>query len=82
MQFKSALKEESSKEEQKDYMRNAGSIVSRILCGVKNAMSNLQHAPFIGPKSLNGGEVIISEGTRISIAAPFSNSLASYAYHI
>ncbi|OAL51493.1 hypothetical protein IQ07DRAFT_620291 [Pyrenochaeta sp. DS3sAY3a] len=61
MQFKYALKEESSGEEKKDYMLNAGSTMTRIIGGVKGAITNLQHVSYIGPKSLNGGEVIISK---------------------
>lgn len=36
--------------------------MSRVLGGIKGAMGNLQHTPYIGPKSLNGGEVIIAAG--------------------
>lgn len=43
-------------------MRDAGGTVSRILGGVKGALGNLQHTAYIGPKSLNGGEVVIDAG--------------------
>lgn len=71
MQFKYALKEESSGEEKKDYMLNAGSTMTRIIGGVKGAIINLQHVSYIGPKSLNGGEVVISKGEYTCVGARF-----------
>lgn len=82
MQFKSVLKEESSGDKQRNYMRNAGGIVRRIIGGVKSAVSNLQHTSYIDPRSLNGVEVISSEGkqafpqtTSDSISCPTLNIL-------
>jgi hypothetical protein len=60
--FKSNLAEAKSGEEQKDYMRNAGSAVARIWGGIKGALGTLQYVNSVGPKALNGGEVIISAG--------------------
>jgi hypothetical protein len=46
-------------------MRNAGSAMSRIWGGIKGAVSSIQHVNHVGPKALNGGEVIISAGKLI-----------------
>jgi hypothetical protein len=43
-------------------MQNAGSAVSRLFWGIKGALSELQHTAYIGPKALNGGEVVIAAG--------------------
>lgn len=43
-------------------MKDAGTAMSRIFGGIKGALGNLQHTPYIGPKALNGGELIISSG--------------------
>ncbi len=43
-------------------MQDAGTAMSRIFGGIKGALGNIQHTPYIGPKALNGGEVIISAG--------------------
>jgi hypothetical protein len=43
-------------------MRNAGSTVSRVLGGIKGALGSLQHINSVGPKALNGGEVVLSAG--------------------
>jgi hypothetical protein len=58
--FKSNLSEGSG--EQKDYMRDAGSMMSRVFGGIKGALGNLQHVNQTGPKALNGGEIVISAG--------------------
>jgi hypothetical protein len=60
--FKSNLAEGKSGDEQRDYMRGAGSTVARIWGGVKGALGNLQHVNSVGPKALNGGEVVIDAG--------------------
>lgn len=49
-------------EDKKDYMQDAGTAMSRIFGGIKGALGNLQHTSYIGPKALNGGEVIIGAG--------------------
>ncbi|KAI4914708.1 hypothetical protein J4E90_004740 [Alternaria incomplexa] len=59
-QFKSNLAEGKAGDEQRDYMRNAGSTMSRIFGGIKGALGNLQHVNSVGPKALNGGEVVLS----------------------
>lgn len=41
--------------------------MSRLFGGIKGALGNLQHTPYIGPKGLNGGEMIISAGNCESI---------------
>lgn len=43
-------------------MRDAGSAASRIWGGIKGAVASIQHVNQVGPKALNGGEVIISAG--------------------
>ncbi|RYN60279.1 hypothetical protein AA0118_g6468 [Alternaria tenuissima] len=58
--FKSNLAEGKAGDEQRDYMRNAGSTMSRIFGGIKGALGNLQHVNSVGPKALNGGEVVLS----------------------
>ncbi|CAN9160812.1 unnamed protein product [Alternaria alternata] len=58
--FKSNLAEGKAGNEQRDYMRNAGSTMSRIFGGIKGALGNLQHVNSVGPKALNGGEVVLS----------------------
>ncbi|RMZ69612.1 Thioredoxin AAED1 [Pyrenophora seminiperda CCB06] len=57
--FKSALTEGKG-DEKRDYMRNEGSAMSRVWGGIKGALGSLQHVTYVGPKALNGGEVIIS----------------------
>ncbi|KAI2486204.1 AhpC-TSA-2 domain containing protein [Pyrenophora tritici-repentis] len=58
--FKSALKEGKAGDEQRDYMRNEGSAMSRVWGGIKGALGTLQHVTYVGPKALNGGEMILS----------------------
>lgn len=65
--FKSALREQGEGEEKKDYMQNAGTAMSRIFGGIKAALGNLQHTAYIGPKALNGGEMIITAGKYFGI---------------
>lgn len=43
-------------------MQDAGGTVSRIVGGIKGALGNLQHTAYIGPKSLNGGEMVVGAG--------------------
>lgn len=62
LKFNSCLAEEKSGEEKRDYMRDAGSTVVRIWGGIKGAMGHLEHTSYVGPKSLNGGEVVIGAG--------------------
>lgn len=69
MKFKSGLKEAGEGEAKKDYMKDAGSAMNRIFGGIKGALGNLQHTPYIGPKSLNGGELIISSGMYLETPA-------------
>jgi hypothetical protein len=66
--FKSNLAEGNSDDGQKDYMRNAGSTTSRIWGGIKGALGSLQHINYVGPKALNGGEVVISAGKLLAYA--------------
>lgn len=63
LKFKSGLKEAGEGEEKRDYMKDAGTAMNRIFGGIKGALGNLQHTMYIGPKALNGGELIISRGT-------------------
>ncbi|KAI8942919.1 hypothetical protein NX059_000958 [Plenodomus lindquistii] len=60
--FKSNLSMGVTGDEQRDYMRNAGSAMSRIWGGITYQLGNLQHLNDMGPKSLNGGELILSAG--------------------
>ena len=43
-------------------MRNEGSAMARVWGGIKGALGSLQHLNHVGPKALNGGEVVISAG--------------------
>lgn len=43
-------------------MKTAGGTATRIIQGVKGALGNLQHTSYIGPKTLNGGEVVVGAG--------------------
>ncbi|KAL5440005.1 hypothetical protein PMIN06_009783, partial [Paraphaeosphaeria minitans] len=56
LKFKSGLKEGTVK---RDYMPDTGGRVGRIVGEIKGALGNLQHTAYIGPKSLNGGEVVV-----------------------
>lgn len=47
-------------------MKDQGSYVSRVMGGVKGALSDLGNLSNVGPKSQNGGEVIISAGECLS----------------
>ncbi|OAL03204.1 hypothetical protein IQ06DRAFT_125291 [Phaeosphaeriaceae sp. SRC1lsM3a] len=58
--FKSNLAEGKDGDEQRDYMKNAGSTVGRIWGGIKGALGHLEHVNYVGPKALNGGEAVIS----------------------
>jgi len=62
LKFNSCLAEERSGEEKRDYMRDAGGTVARIWGGIKGAMGHLEHMSYVGPKSLNGGEIVIGAG--------------------
>ena len=61
LNFNSNLAVEKSGEEKRDYMRDAGSTVARIWGGIKGAMGHLEHTGYVGPKSLNGGEIVIDD---------------------
>jgi hypothetical protein len=61
LKFKSTLSEGDGKDP-RDYMSDQGGAVARWLGGMKAALSSVQQLPYIGPKSQNGGEVIISAG--------------------
>jgi hypothetical protein len=43
-------------------MRDAGSTAARIWGGIKGALGHLEHVNYVGPKALNGGEVLVSAG--------------------
>ena len=48
-------------------MRNAGSTMARIWGGIKYGLGNIGQLNNVGPKSLNGGEVVISAGELFGI---------------
>ncbi|KAF1353074.1 hypothetical protein EJ07DRAFT_134911 [Lizonia empirigonia] len=73
--FKSALREQGDGEEKKDYMQNAGTAMSRIFGGIKAALGNLQHTTYIGPKALNGGEMIITADGRCEYMYRMQNTV-------
>jgi hypothetical protein len=60
--FKSNLAEGKAGDEKRDYMRDAGGAMSRVWGGIKGALGHLEHINSVGPKALNGGEVIVSAG--------------------
>jgi hypothetical protein len=43
-------------------MRGAGSAMNRFWGGVRAALGHLEHVNSVGPKALNGGEVVLSAG--------------------
>jgi len=51
---------EAKKGQEKDYMKNEGTYWSRVWKGIRVASSHLEHVNAVGPKSQNGGEVVIS----------------------
>ncbi|EAT86864.1 hypothetical protein SNOG_05800 [Parastagonospora nodorum SN15] len=57
--FKSNLSQGDGSEP-RDYMRDAGGAVARWFSGITAALGSLQNLPYVGPKSQNGGEVILS----------------------
>ncbi|KAJ4985197.1 hypothetical protein SVAN01_09333 [Stagonosporopsis vannaccii] len=73
--FKSALKEAVNDEGKKDYMQNAGTAISRVFGGIKGALGHLQHTPHIGPKALNGGEIIIAADGRCEYIYRMQNTV-------
>ncbi|KAJ8119070.1 hypothetical protein OPT61_g56 [Boeremia exigua] len=75
LKFKSALKEAGDAEEKKDYMQNAGTTLGRVFGGIKGALGNLQHTPYIGPKALNGGEVILAADGRCEYMYRMQNTV-------
>lgn len=60
--FQSSLAGESKDQPAKDYLQNSGSYTSRVLGGLKGALADIGNVSNVGPKSQNGGEVIISAG--------------------
>jgi hypothetical protein len=62
LKFKYNLSTGGKGDEQRDYMRIAGSVMARTWASVRMALGHLDHVNYVGPKSLNGGEVIISAG--------------------
>jgi hypothetical protein len=62
LNFKYSFSTGEKGDEQRDYMRDAGSVMARVWSGVKMAVGRLDHVNYVGPKSLNGGEVVISAG--------------------
>jgi hypothetical protein len=69
LEFKSSLAGESKEHPQRDYMKDQGSYVSRVMGGVKGALGDLGNLSNVGPKSQNGGEVILSTGKWERLAA-------------
>jgi hypothetical protein len=59
--FQSNLSE-GANTQTRDYMRDAGSAMNRFWGGVRAALGHLEHVNSVGPKALNGGEVVISAG--------------------
>jgi hypothetical protein len=53
---------EGASTQPRDYMRDAGSAMNRIWGGIRAALGHLEHVNSVGPKALNGGEVVISAG--------------------
>jgi hypothetical protein len=58
--FKYNLAEEKAGEQKRDYMQGEGGQLARWWGGLKGALSSLQFINSTGPKSLNGGEVVVS----------------------
>jgi hypothetical protein len=66
-EFNSNLATEKAGEEQRDYMRDMGGSLARYWGGLKGALGSLQYTAYVGPKSLNGGELVISAGKPIDV---------------
>ena len=62
LDFNSNLATEKAGEEKRDYMRDMGGSLARYWGGLKGALGSLQYTAYVGPKSLNGGELVISAG--------------------
>lgn len=60
-QFKSSLAGQGDGPT-KDYMQSSGSYFTRVMGGVKGALGDMGNISNVGPKSQNGGEVIINKG--------------------
>lgn len=60
--FTSTLSGGAKDQEQKDYMQSSGGYFARVMGGIKGALGDIGNVNNVGPKSQNGGEVIISPG--------------------
>lgn len=60
LNFKSSLAGQGD-QPTKDYMQSSGSYLSRVMGGVKGALGDMGNINNVGPKSQNGGEVIINK---------------------
>lgn len=60
--FKWTLEQDKAGDKKKDYMGDAGGTMYRIWGGIKYAMGSISHINSVGPKSLNGGEIVIDAG--------------------
>ncbi|KAF2822231.1 hypothetical protein CC86DRAFT_331112 [Ophiobolus disseminans] len=73
--FKWTLSQGQSGDEVKDYMGDAGGVVYRIYAGWKYAMSSISHINDVGPKSLNGGEVVIGADGKCEFVHRMQNTV-------
>jgi hypothetical protein len=60
--FKWTLAQESPGAATKDYMRDAGGTMARVWGGLRYALGSVWQVNAVGPKSLNGGEVVVGAG--------------------
>jgi hypothetical protein len=67
LDFNSNLATEKAGEEKRDYMRDMGGSLARYWGGFKGALGSLQYTAYVGPKSLNGGELVISAGKLVDM---------------
>lgn len=73
--FKSNLAEGKDGDEQRDYMKTAGSTMGRVWGGIKGALGHLEHINHVGPKALNGGEAVISADGKMEYLYRMQNTV-------
>ncbi|KAH7079763.1 hypothetical protein FB567DRAFT_128649 [Paraphoma chrysanthemicola] len=73
--FKWTLAQDAPGDAKKDYMRDAGGVMYRIWGGLKYALGSIGHVNAVGPKSLNGGEVVLSADGKCEFVHRMQNTV-------
>ena len=63
LRFNANMSEGAAGEPKRDYMVDAGPRLSRIWTGLIGALGSISDISYVGPKSQNGGEVIVNPST-------------------